>query len=40
MNFKLLFYLFLGNKKSKMSDQFVPSNGFGEYLDVSNVSCC
>ena len=32
------FYLFLGNKKLKMSHQFIPSNGVGEiYLDVSNM---
>ena len=38
MNCKLLFYLFLGNKKSKMSNWFIPSNGVGElYLDVSDM---
>ena len=38
MNCKLLFYLFLGNKKSKMSNRFIPSNGVGElYLDVSDM---
>ena len=38
MNCKLLFYLFLGNQKSKMSNQFVPSNGVDElYLDVSDM---
>ena len=38
MNCKLLFYLFLGNKKSKMSNRFIPSNCVGElYLDVSDM---
>ena len=32
------FYLFLGNKKLKMTHRFIPSNGVGEmYLDVSNM---
>ena len=38
MNCKLLFYLFLGNQKSKMSNQLIPTNGVGElYLDVSDM---
>ena len=38
MNCKLLFYLFSGNKKSKMSNRFISSNGVGElYLDVSDM---
>ena len=38
MNCKLLFYLFLGNKKWKMSNRFIPSNVVGElYLDVSDM---
>ena len=38
MSFKLFFYLFLGNKKLKMSNRFIPSNGVGElYLDVSDM---
>ena len=38
MNCKLLFYLFLGNKKPKMSNRFISSNGVGEfYLDVSDM---
>ena len=32
------FYLFLGNKKLKLTHQFIPSNGVGEIcLDVSNM---
>ena len=39
MNYKLLFYLFLGNKKSKKSNRFIPSNGVVElYLDVSDMN--
>ena len=38
MSFKLFFYLFLGNKKLKMSNRFIPSNGVGElYLDMSDM---
>ena len=38
MSFKLFFYLFLGNKKLKMSNRCSPSNGVGElYLDVSDM---
>ena len=38
MSFKLFFYLFLGNKKLKMTNRFIPSNGVGElYLDVSDM---
>ena len=32
------FYLFLGNKKLKLTHRFIPSNGVGEIcLDVSNM---
>ena len=38
MNCKLLFYLFLGNRKWKMSNRFIPSNDVVElYLDVSDM---
>ena len=35
------FYLFLGNKKFKMTYRLIPSNGIGEiYLDLSNMQWC
>ena len=35
------FYLFLGNKKLKMTYRLIPSNGIGEiYLDLSNMQWC
>ena len=38
MNCKLLFYLFLGNRKSKMNNRFIPSNGVGKlHVDVSDM---
>ena len=36
--YELFSYLFLGNKKLKMSNRFIPSNGVGElYLDMSDM---
>ena len=38
MNCKIIFSLFLGNKKLKMTNRFIPSNGVGKlHLDVSDM---
>ena len=38
MNCKIIFSLFLGNKKLKINNRFIPSNGVGElYLDLTDM---